>query len=117
MAADLTQRPAWKALAAHYEQMRDVHLRTLFADDPARGAQRSERKSFPARSLVRELEAFPRGTMVQWYGPGQMIGIFPVAPGLVNWYATRRAAQGEVDGPGGRKRDVMETYRLELEEL
>src|SRR5258707_7036904 len=30
-------RPAWKALQAHYEKIRDVHLRTLFADDPTRG--------------------------------------------------------------------------------
>ena len=33
----LTVRPAWKALEAHYRQVRDVHLRTLFADDPKRG--------------------------------------------------------------------------------
>ncbi len=33
----LTQRPAWKALEAHYQQIRDVHLRTLFAQDPQRG--------------------------------------------------------------------------------
>ena len=33
----LTARPAWKALVAHYQQMHDVHLRTLFADDPRRG--------------------------------------------------------------------------------
>ncbi len=33
----LVQRPAWKALQAHYAQMRDVHLRTLFAEDPERG--------------------------------------------------------------------------------
>ena len=35
--ASLTERPAWRALAAHYDQIRDVHLRTLFHDDPARG--------------------------------------------------------------------------------
>jgi glucose-6-phosphate isomerase len=29
--------PAWKALAVHYEQIRDVHLRELFAQDPGRG--------------------------------------------------------------------------------
>jgi glucose-6-phosphate isomerase len=29
--------PEWKALEAHAEQMRDVHLRDLFADDPKRG--------------------------------------------------------------------------------
>jgi glucose-6-phosphate isomerase len=33
----LTSRPAWKALEAHARAMRDVHLRTLFSDDPSRG--------------------------------------------------------------------------------
>jgi glucose-6-phosphate isomerase len=33
----LTQRRAWKALAAHYQKARDLHLRQLFADDPGRG--------------------------------------------------------------------------------
>jgi glucose-6-phosphate isomerase len=33
----LTQRPSWKALEAHYQNIRDRHLRTLFADDPDRG--------------------------------------------------------------------------------
>src|SRR4051795_7400292 len=33
----LTQRPAWKALEAHYQHTRQLHLRTLFADDPQRG--------------------------------------------------------------------------------
>jgi glucose-6-phosphate isomerase len=33
----LTSRPAWKALAAHQNKVRDVHLRKLFADDPQRG--------------------------------------------------------------------------------
>lgn len=33
----LTQRPSWKALEAHYQNIRDLHLRTLFADDPNRG--------------------------------------------------------------------------------
>ncbi|HSV92687.1 MAG TPA: glucose-6-phosphate isomerase, partial [Desulfobacterales bacterium] len=33
----LTRRTAWKALAAHYKAMRQVHLRQLFADDPGRG--------------------------------------------------------------------------------
>ena len=35
--ASLTQRPAWKALAAHFQQVRGLHLRQLFADDPKRG--------------------------------------------------------------------------------
>jgi glucose-6-phosphate isomerase len=29
--------PAWPALEAHYQQMKDVHLRTLFGRDPQRG--------------------------------------------------------------------------------
>ena len=33
----LTARPAWKALVAHHNKIRDVHLRQLFADDPRRG--------------------------------------------------------------------------------
>jgi len=33
----LTQHPAWKALADHYQQVRDLHLRQLFANDPGRG--------------------------------------------------------------------------------
>jgi len=32
-----TRRAAAKALAAHYKQIKDVHLRQLFADDPKRG--------------------------------------------------------------------------------
>ena len=35
--APLTERRAWKALAAHYEKVRKLHLRQLFADDPRRG--------------------------------------------------------------------------------
>ena len=41
MAADtlppLTKRKAWQSLAAHYRQVKDLHLRDLFAADPHRG--------------------------------------------------------------------------------
>lgn len=33
----LTKRPAWQSLQAHYRQVRGLHLRDLFADDPRRG--------------------------------------------------------------------------------
>jgi glucose-6-phosphate isomerase len=36
-ALPLTSRQSWKALQAHYEKIRSLHLRTLFADDPGRG--------------------------------------------------------------------------------
>ena len=31
--------PAWAALQAHYEKVKDVHLRQLFAEDPKRGTR------------------------------------------------------------------------------
>ena len=33
----LRARPAWAALERHHEEIRDVHLRDLFAADPGRG--------------------------------------------------------------------------------
>ncbi|MGH7287094.1 MAG: glucose-6-phosphate isomerase, partial [Myxococcota bacterium] len=33
----LPERAEWKALAAHFEKLRQLHLRQLFADDPKRG--------------------------------------------------------------------------------
>src|SRR2546423_5815597 len=45
--APLTERRAWKALEAHYENVRELHLRKLFADDPKRG----ERMTAEAVSL------------------------------------------------------------------
>ena len=35
----LTALPAWKALEAHAADMRDVHLRSMFASDPSRGTR------------------------------------------------------------------------------
>ena len=32
----LTATPSWRALTAHHAQIKDVHLRSLFADDPGR---------------------------------------------------------------------------------
>jgi len=37
----LTSSPAWKKLAVHAEQMADVHIRDLFAEDPKRFARMS----------------------------------------------------------------------------
>ena len=35
----LTELSAWKPLLTHYQEVRVLHLRQLFADDPQRGAQ------------------------------------------------------------------------------
>jgi glucose-6-phosphate isomerase len=37
----VTERASWKALAAHYQTLRGLHLRKLFADDPGRGERLS----------------------------------------------------------------------------
>nr|WP_174329835.1 glucose-6-phosphate isomerase [Halomonas anticariensis] len=38
MSATIDQRPAWRALQSHAEEMRNVHLRELFAEQPGRFA-------------------------------------------------------------------------------
>ena len=43
----LTQRKAWKALASHFEEARELHLRDLFQEDPKRG----ERMAIEAAGL------------------------------------------------------------------
>jgi glucose-6-phosphate isomerase len=35
--APLTERQTWNSLTAHYQNVRELHLRNLFADDPTRG--------------------------------------------------------------------------------
>src|SRR3970040_112442 len=37
MPAPLRERPAWRALERHHQEIRDLHLRDLFAEDPKRG--------------------------------------------------------------------------------
>ncbi|MBP2450339.1 glucose-6-phosphate isomerase [Mycolicibacterium lutetiense] len=39
MSADITATPAWQALSKHYDEIRDLHLTELFAEDPARGTE------------------------------------------------------------------------------
>lgn len=39
MSADITATPAWQALSKHYDEIRDIHLTELFAQDPNRGTE------------------------------------------------------------------------------
>ncbi|MCX6992833.1 MAG: glucose-6-phosphate isomerase [Kiritimatiellaeota bacterium] len=48
MTSRLTDLPEWKALAAHYEEVRGIHLRELFARDP----RRAERFTLSAEGLM-----------------------------------------------------------------
>ena len=43
----LTQRAAWKALVAHHDEIKNIHLRSLFSDDPGR----ADRFTFDAVGL------------------------------------------------------------------
>src|ERR671931_164296 len=45
--ASLRETPSWRALEKHAEELRDLHLRELFADDPKRG----ERLTIEAEGL------------------------------------------------------------------
>src|SRR5579872_3768831 len=38
-ATSLTERPAWKALHQHFQQIKGRHLREMFAEDPERGTR------------------------------------------------------------------------------
>jgi glucose-6-phosphate isomerase len=46
--APRTARRAWKALAVHDEQVRELHLRQLVAADPARGERLTAERLTPA---------------------------------------------------------------------
>src|ERR671924_136236 len=48
-ATPLTERPAWTALAQHYQQIKDIHLRQLFDADPQRGERLAEESGLRER--------------------------------------------------------------------
>lgn len=50
MSPELTRRPEWQALRQHFAEIGSLHLRDLFAADPARG----ERFSAEAAGLYLE---------------------------------------------------------------
>jgi len=52
-------RPTWQALRRHYDRMRNVHPRTLFADDPKRGERyTAEEHSVFTQGAVSEIDSF-----------------------------------------------------------
>ena len=73
-AATLTTLPEWRALADHAEEMRSVHLRSLFDADPARGTRfvaeaaglyMDYSKHRVVRETLERLFALARATRVQ----------------------------------------------------
>ena len=57
----LTQRAEWQALALQYEQIKDVHLKDLFAQDPGRG-ERLTAEGTPDRLVPQRVCAGNRPT-------------------------------------------------------
>jgi glucose-6-phosphate isomerase len=55
----LTQRPAWKALAAHHKQIQKLPLRKLFADDAKRGQRFTAEAAGLFLDLLQELHHRP----------------------------------------------------------
>ena len=50
----LTATPAWQALTAHHAQIKDAHLRKLFADDPGRAERFSVEGAGRVPGLLQE---------------------------------------------------------------
>jgi len=66
----LRQRPAWHALQAHHESIQHTHLRTLFADDPARG----ERMALNAEGIYFD---YSKNRITDHTRPGGYLLFFP----------------------------------------
>ena len=56
-------------------------------------------------------EGLPPGLGFEAWGRGARFAVQHCGAGRVFWYATRNAPEGSPDGPGGRKQDVVETFR------
>ena len=76
--APLTSRPAWKALVSHVSNVRDLHLRALFADEPAAwDAAKLACKAVAGRSLgaavaAPEVSAVLDEYDLLWYAPEEL---------------------------------------------
>ena len=121
----MTERTEWKALAAHYQAIRTVHLRELFADDPRRGERfaleaagiyldfsKNRVTDETIRLLVRLAEECGlRGRIDAMFG-GEKINVTEERAVL---HAALRAAEGErfvVDG-----RDVVPEVHAVLDRM
>ena len=49
----ITESPEWRALDAHFDEVRDLHLRDLFARDPGRGERLAVREHDAGSQLQR----------------------------------------------------------------
>lgn len=95
----LTMRPAWKALETHHARLRDVHLRTLFAEDPGRG----ERLTAEAAGLYLDYSKHrvTPETMRLLVALAQEVGLGRrIEAMLIRRYRQRREGRGRTPEPG-----------------
>ena len=65
---------------------------------------------YTAWRAVSKFEAAGWGVTETW-GRGRRFGIVPMAGGLVYWFATRNAPEGETDPPGAVKQNLLEVFQ------
>ncbi len=65
---------------------------------------------YTAWRAVTKFEAADWGVTETW-GRGRRFGIVPMAGGLVYWFATRNAPEGETDPPGAAKQNLFELFQ------
>jgi 2-polyprenyl-6-methoxyphenol hydroxylase-like FAD-dependent oxidoreductase len=66
---------------------------------------------FAYRGIARfEHPALPPGASLLGLGRGSQVGLTRCGGGEVYWFATVNAPAGGVDGPGGRKRDLLDRF-------
>ena len=65
---------------------------------------------YTAWRAVTKLEAAGWGVTETW-GRGRRFGIVPMVGGLVYWFATRNAPEGQTDPPGAAKQNLVELFQ------
>src|SRR5204862_5064160 len=56
-------------------------------------------------------KALPIDEAFEAWGPGKRFAIHPLGVGHVFWYATKNTPADGTDGTGGRKADVLDSFR------
>lgn len=88
----------------------------LIAADGIRSAIRNqlhpgEPVRYSGYAAWRSVTRFDATGLTESWGPGRRFGIVPMSGGLVYWFATRNAPQGETDPPGKSRQTLLEMFR------
>ncbi|HTS47378.1 MAG TPA: FAD-dependent monooxygenase [Bryobacteraceae bacterium] len=75
-----------------------------------RPGERVHYSGYTAWRAVSKFEAAGWGVTETW-GRGRRFGVVPMAGGLVYWFATQNAPQGQTDPPGAAKQNLLELFQ------